>query len=178
MKKKIFIILVCVLILVVLGLIFLRKDKNNNIVIEDNNYSSKIEISCVVEIRGEVNRPGLYIVSGDARISDVIDLALGLTESADLSNINLASKVSDGMQIVVSSISEKEGISNNETNLININTATLQELMTIPKIGEAKAQAIINYRNTNGRFKEIEDIKKVSGISESLFEQIKEYITI
>ena len=116
-----------------------------------------------------------YIVSSEARIGDVIELAMGFTENADTSNINLALKVEDGMQIIVYTYYVDTG---EVKNLVNINTATVDELMKLPGIGEVKAKAIVEYRKKNGWFNDISELKNVSGISESLFEQIKELITV
>lgn len=178
MKKKVLITIGIIVLLLFLGIGFFKKGKNGEIIVQENNLNPITSSNYVVEVKGEVNRPGLYIVNSNARVSDVIDLALGFTESADTSIINLASKISDGMQIIVYSINSSDIVEVKNNNLININTASLDELMQIPKIGEVKALAIINYRETYGWFKTIEEITNVSGISESLFEQIKEYITI
>lgn len=153
----------------------------------------------VVDIKGMVTNPGVYEVDQTTRINDVIALAGGLLEGADTSKINLAKIVEDEMTIIIYSkeeILEKYKEENcvckpceiindacinntdNTTNLININTATKEELKQIEGVGDTKAEAIIKYRNDNGPFKDIEEIKKVSGIGETLFEQIKIYITI
>lgn len=140
---------------------------------QNGNYYNEKNDSYVVEVKGEVNRPGLYIVTKDSRISDIIDLALGFTENADNSSINLAEKISDGMLIV---INKKNN--NFENNKISINLATVEELQKIPNIGKSKANNIVEYRERNGGFKTIEEITNVSGISKNLFEQIKEYICL
>lgn len=153
----------------------------------------------VVDIKGMITNPGVYEVEKKSRVNDVIALAGGLLEGADTSKINLAKIVEDEMTIIIYSkeeILEKYKEENcvckpceiindacinntdNTTNLININTATKEELKQIDGVGDTKAEAIIKYRNDNGPFKDIEEIKKVSGIGETLFEQIKIYITI
>ena len=153
----------------------------------------------VVDIKGMITNPGVYEVEKNSRVNDVIALAGGLLEGADTSKINLAKIVEDEMTIIIYSkeeILEKYKEENcvcksceiindacinntdNTTNLININTATKEELKQIDGVGDTKAEAIIKYRNDNGPFKDIEEIKKVSGIGETLFEQIKIYITI
>lgn len=155
----------------------------------------------VVDIKGMVAIPGVYEVDSSARVNDVIEIAGGLIEGADTSMINLAKIVSDEMTIIIYSNEEvlekyKEEICvcdcpeitndacidnenvSTDTELVNINTASKEELMTITGIGESKADTIIKYREENGNFKSIEDIKNVSGIGESLFEKIKDYITV
>lgn len=162
---------------------------------EENTSIKKI----TVDIKGMVNNPGVYEVDSDSRINDVIALAGGLKEGADTSNINLAKIVSDEMTIIVYSTEEvlekfKQevcicncpyivndaciGVDNNDNNLININTASIEELTTLTGIGDVKAEAIIKYRNEVGKFKTKEEILNVDGIGESLFEKIKDDITV
>lgn len=164
---------------------------------EDTSYK-KDQSKVVVDIKGMVLNPGVYEVDSTSRVNDVIALAGGLIEGADTSLINLAKIVEDEMTIIIYSNSEvlekyKEEICvckkcdivndaciNNDDNneLVNINSAGLEELQKIEGIGESKAKAIIKYREENGFFKVIDDIKNVSGIGESLFEKIKIYITV
>ena len=156
-----------------------------------------------VDIKGMVANPGVYEVDKESRVNDVIEIAGGLIEGADTSLINLAKIVSDEMTIIIYSNEEilekyKEEIcvcdcplitndaciennineSNKNNQKININTATKEELMTITGIGESKAESIIEYRNQKGNFKTIEEIKNVSGIGDTLFEEIKNNITV
>lgn len=193
-----------------------------NINEEEHDLSEK-DTNYYVDIKGEVTKPGVYEISSDSRIIDVINKAGGLTKNADTSLLNLSKKVVDEMNIKIYSKSEvknakesvnkeptiveiikevekecvcpsvndlcnsnkngalidEEDINKDETSkkLININTATKEELMTIPDIGEVKAKSIIEYREKN-KFTKIEDILNVSGIKESTYEKIKEYITI
>ncbi len=128
----------------------------------------------------------------DSRISDAIDAAGGLTENADLTNINLAYILEDGEKIYIpkkgetitdsnntnsNSISSSTSIST-KSSKININKATQTELELISGIGPSTALKIINYRKENGNFKKIEDIKNVPGIGDAKFNQIKDYITV
>ncbi len=163
-----------------------------------------------VEIKGEVINPGVYEVTHDNIIMDLIDLAGGLTENAYIDNINLSKKLDEEMVIIVynknkidnknnsfqnkkvyidESVQKKESVitPNNTQNtesssvdngLININTASKEELMKLPGIGESKALKIIEYRSANGNFKAIEDIMKVNGIGKSTYEKFKDKITI
>lgn len=98
----------------------------------------------------------------------------GVTINANLDNINLVSIISENIKIVIPS----NKVNNLEQEKININTCTIDQLMTIPKIGITKATAIIEYRNNNGLFLTINELKKVNGIGDALFEEIKIYITI
>ena len=174
---------------------------------EDITKESIINESIFVDIKGEVKNPGVYSVNNSMNVNDVIKLAGGLKKNASTYDINLSKKVSDQMVIVISSknkinkkvdnneivINNDAKITNEETavistdisnnkelpghTLVNINTASLEQLLTVSGIGQSKADAIIKYREIN-KFNSIEDIKNVSGIGESLFEKIKDYITI
>lgn len=146
-----------------------------------------------IHITGQINKPGVIELEIGSRISDAIEKAGGLTTFANLENVNLAYALEDGQKIYIPSIEEKnelyiqEGIDENiveKTNIsdsektININKANETELEKIPGIGPAMAQKIIKYREENGRFKTIDDIKNVSGIGEKKYESIKQYITV
>lgn len=178
------------------------KDKEEVKEEEEEQKEDSEDKKIIVDIKGMVASPGVYEVSSTARVNDVITMAGGLLDGADTSLINLAKIVVDEMTIIVYSKEEvteklKEEIcvcecplitndacindslsSVKEGTLININTATKEELMTISGIGEAKADDIIKYRESNGNFKSIDEIKNVSGIGDSLFEKIKDYITV
>lgn len=182
--------------------IFKEKEEEGNDNDDSKNEGEMSEISkVVVDIKGMVVNPGVYEVDSTARVNDVIELAGGLLENADTSLINLAKIVSDEMAIIIYSDEEarekyKEElcvcnselmkndacVNNNDNNsddgLVDINTCTIDELMEVRGIGRVKAEAIIKYREDNGNFSSIEDIQKVSGIGESLFEKIKEYIKV
>ena len=145
-----------------------------------------------VYICGEVTNPGVYELSGDSRIYEAVDAAGGFTENAARESVNLASKVSDGMQITIHNKEEAASLlagsgavgGNNGqggtsgSRIVNLNTATKEELMTLKGIGEAKAEELIRYREKSGGFKKIEDIMKISGIKEAGFQKIKDDITV
>ncbi len=148
----------------------------------------------IVHITGAVKEEGIVEVEEGSRISDVIETAGGITEDADLSKINLAYIVQDGQKIYVPSINDEEEVANitedagenviksDESSIkegkVNINTASQTELETLNGIGPSTALKIINYRNENGTFKNIEDIKNVPGIGDAKFEKIKENIKV
>lgn len=139
-----------------------------------------------VEIKGEVKRPDVYEVEEGSIIKDLIDKAGGLTEKANIEKINRAKKLNDNELIIIpndSNINEVSGsnvinINEEESGKININTADLSKLKEIPGVGDVKAKNIIEYREKNGGFKSIEDIKNIDGIGEKTFEKIKDSITI
>ena len=181
-------------ILIIIGLIlYIIYDKDNivnekkeEIIIEKEDVKEEIkkEIMFAVDIKGEVKKPGIYELEEGKRIIDVIKEAGGITEKANTNNINLSEKITDEMLIIIPSIDEELNTQKNEIktqkndNKVSINTASESELMTINGIGKTKAKKIIEYRDNNGKFKSIEDIKNVSGIGDSIFEKIKNYIKV
>lgn len=126
----------------------------------------------IVDIKGEVEKPGVYELSPDARVNDVIEIAGGFTEDADVQLVNLAQKVHDEMSIIVLKQGEEAGTiaanpaSGEVEGKIRINYASQEDLETLQGIGPAKAQAIIQYREENGFFQQAEDLLDISGIGE------------
>ena len=162
-----------------------------------------------IYITGEVKNPGIVKLNENSRIIDAINSAGGTTNNANISKINLAYVLKDGMKVNIpnkedlknnnnfdyitmssgdgknddipeseNSLSSKSDKSNTNKSVVNINTATQTELETLPGIGPSIALKIINYRNENGKFSSIDEIKNVSGIGDSKFENIKKYITV
>ena len=129
-----------------------------------------------VDVKGEVNNPGVYRVSDKCRVFQVLEIAGGLKNTAETSGINLSAKISDEQMIRVPSSLNQTTITVDE--LININTATATELDNLPGVGYSTATNIIDYRINNGQFKTKEEIKNVSGIGDAIYEQIKDLITI
>ena len=126
-----------------------------------------------VDVKGEVENPGVYRVSDKCRVFQVLEIAGGLTNDSDTSNVNLASKIVDEQVIRIPKKNESS-----YTGLININTATASELDSLPGIGYSTATNIIDYRSANGFFKAKEEIKLVNGIGDVVYDQIKDLITI
>ena len=166
----------------------MNSEYESDISVDDNVSGNDTTISngkCIcVHIVGYVVKPGVYSVNEGARIYEVIKLAGGFLSGADENYLNLASVVFDGQKIEVLSIEEAKtakpfvGGTDSETTikLININTATKEELMQLAGIGESRAVSIIAYREKNGGFDKISDIMKVAGIKEAAYEKIKDYI--
>lgn len=149
------------------------------------------EKTIVVEIKGEVKKPDVYILNENAIVKELIEVAGGLTENAELSNINRAKKLQNHELIYIanknetnkemSNVSSEAKNTSNKVEFenvkkVNINSATLEDLKTLNGIGDSKAKSIIEYREQNGEFKSIEDIKNVTGIGEKMFERIKNQI--
>ncbi|MBQ7240342.1 MAG: helix-hairpin-helix domain-containing protein [Bacilli bacterium] len=176
------------------------KDKNDtNEVVAFVETTTSVEIkdevnNFYVDVKGEVKNPGVYFVSEGMLVIDAINLAGGLTKKACTDDINLSMKLTNEMVIYVNNknsfttttkvtelndvkIKEEKQEKYTNNGLVNINTASKEELMTLNGIGESKANSIIEYRKTN-KFNTIEDIMNVSGIGEKFFEQIKNYITV
>ena len=161
---------------------------------EDNNIDSNTEESTndsikKVYISGEINKPGVYQIKDGDRLEDLINEAGGLTDKASDKTLNLAQRLDDQMKIYIPNIDEENSLENIDPNqsasqspsktseLININTASKEELMTLPNIGDKRADSIIEYRNAN-KFEKIEDIKNVTGIGDKFYEALKDLITI
>ena len=232
--KENYLFLIIIVLLVFIGFLqifsLFKTDNNtikndNLIALVDENNIKNDEGLVNVDIKGAVKKQGVYKMSKDLSINDVIKKAGGLKSNATTIDINLSKQVYNEMVIYISTKSEykkrREEIKCNQNNndnksniaskdsfvsdynnitinkelsyednnnqteekqeddgLININKANKEEMTKIPGIGEAKADKIIAYRNENGLFKSIEDIKNVSGIGQSIYDKIKNYITI
>lgn len=237
-KKYRFLISIIVILSIIISCIIIyfnltfnkQKDlsiDNNIISYDDNDNDSNLKDEIIVDIKGAVKNPDVYIGNSDERVIDIINKAGGLLENADTSVINLSKKIHNEMVIIVYTkdeiqkmlsnklvldkeniITEKEILfpeirndaiieENNDNSskiedeelqteneltekieIVNINTATVEELEKLPGIGNSKAQNIVDYRTTNGLFENIEEIMNVTGIGTSIYEKIKSYIKI
>ena len=136
-----------------------------------------------VYICGAVKVPGVYALPEGSRVYEVIQAAGGLSEDAEECLINQAEEVMDGMMIQVYTQEEAEELSkkssiSSEDGKLDINTASVSDLMNLPGIGKSKAEAIVAYRETEGIFSSIEDLMKIPGIKEGVFTQLKEHIKV
>lgn len=216
-KNKIIIIIgVIILFLICLYFVYSKSDEGEmisseerieNSIIENNTKEKEEKHKIIIHITGMISNEGILELEEGSRISDAIEKAGGLKEGADVSQINLAFILSDGMKIHIPDANDKEEKNADKTNtyitkesgvitieetqnqnnvtkknktiaMVNINKADIKQLQTLPGIGDSTAQKIINYRNENGKFNSIEDIKNVKGIGDSKFEKIKEFLTI
>ena len=194
-----------------------KKKKDKEIVISKKlpkkEQTSKENINqYIVDIKGEINSPGIYRLSSNSRVIDVIEKAGGLTENANTTVINLSKRINDEMVIIIYSNYEVENFAKtkeieekiikqcnqkydnslrndacidndkietqNPSSEVSLNTATKEELTALPGIGESKADDIINYRNSNGGFKDIEELKNIKGIGDAIFDKIKDRLTL
>lgn len=165
-----------------------KEDENKK---TENKNTESLKKSITIFISGQVNEPGVVTIESDKRLADAVDLLGGFTDEADLNKINLAMKIEDEKHYIIpklgenldesnaeESITSDDSIVQTENNKVNINTATLNELDTLPGVGEATATKIINYRDENGKFNAIEEIKNVNGIGDKKYENIKDMISI
>lgn len=174
---------------------FQKKEKNN--MESRKNMNSKV----VVYITGAVANPGVICIEGDKRLDDVIKKAGGLTKDADFERINLAMSIEDSQHYIIPYKDENKNISSSDSvkqgedsksvdsgvcnssnsgdsSKVGINTSDQSKLETIPGVGPSTARKIIDYREKNGKFNTLEDIKNVSGIGEKKFDNMKDYISL
>ncbi|HHW99715.1 MAG TPA: competence protein ComEA [Acholeplasmataceae bacterium] len=174
MNKRNIIIAVVVVVLIILGIVWNNQKQvetlPNDYLKNPNDFTRTSQI--VVDVKGEVKAPGIYYLDLNSRVIDAINAAGGVTPLADMEKINLATKLEDGM--IVNIFPKKEELNKK----ISINTASIEELMKLPGVGEAKAKSIINHRTKYGYFMSLEELIKVEGINENLFKQIKEFICL
>lgn len=178
-KYKSYIICIFIIILSIISIIIQHIDKNNKINLNSVTTEEK-QGKIAVYISGEVNNPGVYYLETNSRLYELLDLCGGITEKANINNINLAKKLADSDMIVITekiddNFENIEEIQDNEK--ININTASKEKLMTLKGIGEQTASKIIEYRERI-KFNDIEDLMNVSGIGRSKYEIIKEDICV
>lgn len=198
--KKHFILIIIGLVIFI-SIVYMRYEQTKSFQLEDDDFIDVVaeqdedleqsnefaddETTFIVDIKGEINRPGVYEVDQSARVNDVIHLAGGFTDEADENYINLAQKVQDEMVIIVPKVGETEDLpmisqtgSTSDEPKVNINQATKEELETLPGIGPAKAQAIIDYREENGMFEVVDDLLQVNGIGEKTLENLRDHIDV
>ena len=194
--KKIIIPIAVALCVAVAGIVYFVTDEEKNFDKSDDfafvDETSQGTTDTVVEnktnaeeqiyvyVCGCVNNPGVVCIKPDSRIYEVIGMAGGFSEDADINAVNQAEFVKDGQKVYIPAIGENVNSAENtgSSGLVNINIAGISELTTLPGIGESRAQAIIDYRDSNGLFSDISEIMNISGIKQSAFDKIKAYITV
>ena len=177
--------------------VYVLSEEDNKMSVNEENSNTKKEkevenISTkevTVYVSGAINNPGIVTLNQGDRLSDAVDKLGGMTEDADFNQVNLAIKVEDEKHYIIPKIGEKieipveqrqeSALENKENSTkININSATIEELDTLPGVGEATANKILNYRSENGNFNSIEEIKNVNGIGDKKYEEIKDLISV
>lgn len=163
-----------------------------NVEVRDAAYSLQDEVEesglIYVHVCGAVEVPGVYELPAGSRVYEAVQAAGGFVENAEKNYVNQAQTLADGAKLVIPTLEEAAAIEDVEAfgeetakkagGRININTATKQELCGIPGVGETRAAAIISYRESHGSFAKPEDIMKVSGIKEGMYDKIKESICV
>lgn len=165
-----YLVFVFIFILVIFKIISSKKEY------KEENYEEPEVVT--VMINGAVFNPGIKVVNSTLTLRELFYNASMIPYKADISSFNLDDVVKDGNEYYIPYIKKDNETNQNIQTKININTATLSELMNLPGIGEAKAKEIIEYRSKNGPFRQIIDIMKVVGIKEGTYEAIKELITV
>ncbi|KPN79837.1 hypothetical protein RZ56_05070 [Apilactobacillus kunkeei] len=200
-------ILICLLLISFsLGLVIIlimnkNSDDTGNVATDYSEQSSVVASSSSVDhddsiatkdlyidVKGEVKHPGVYQIPSNSRVTDVIKEAGGFKADADEQNVNLAKVLNDQDVVVVnkkgasgssSFASSVSGTSSSSNNVkVNLNTADLNELQKLDRVGEKKAQKIIDYRNQHNGFHSIEEIKQVSGFGDKTFERLKDSLQV
>lgn len=150
--------------------------------VPETDTESKKQEMYYVYICGAVENPGVYAVPKGSRIYEVIQKAGGLTQEADNLLVNQAEEVTDGMMIQIYTQEEAEelgsALETSSDGKLDINKASVTDFTNLPGIGMAKAEAIVTYRETNGKFSSIEDLMNIPGIKEGVFNQLKEHIKV
>lgn len=177
-KYKLYVFVILVIVLSIISILLQHLDRKNSVVVNSDNLKN-VKGKIAVYITGQIKNPGVYYVKEGLRLGELIDICGGLCESADMEKINLAKKLVDSEKIIIPAKKDEfTNVDNEEYDTrININEAGLEELKTIPSIGEVTANKIIEYRNSS-RFNTVEDIMNVTGIGKSKFNTIKEYICV
>lgn len=164
------------------------KDNDKDDLKEDNSKKEEVKEFIYVHVCGAVKEPGVYKMKSPVRVYEALNKAGGMTPDGCGDMLNQAREVSDGEQIYIPTLEEKESgltlldnsgdASKSGDGKININTASREELMTLPGIGASKADGIISYRSSNGKFTSTEDIMNIEGIKDGVFNKIKDKISI
>ncbi|WP_240339799.1 helix-hairpin-helix domain-containing protein [Halobacillus ihumii] len=189
MKRYAWLLLIPVLLILVF---YLQKDEQQMVIqesevspiVEDRTDTAPAEQNMVVDVKGEVARPGIYKLEAGLRVNDAITMAGGMTKEADQTSVNLAQKIVDEMVILVArTASEGTNASpaspgSESTGKVRINQASVEEIQALPGIGPSKAEAIIKHREENGLFKKPEDLLEVSGIGEKTLENMLDMILV
>lgn len=201
-KNKKIIVIVSIIFVIILFVLFNNRKEDDVEIIEGTEDTTDTSIQgneeevkqIVIHITGCVKEQGIVEVNEGARIIDVIKAAGGITEEADIAKVNLAYIVKDAQKIYIPSIYDVQDVEyitvdngenvivenkyEGESKMVNLNTATQTELEKLSGIGPSTALKIINYREENGKFKSIEEIKEVPGIGDAKFNSIKDMIEV
>jgi competence protein ComEA len=181
MKGLAVVLIIAIIIMAAMGIKLSGKEKeiafNYSLIEQDEETNKESNEYIYVDIDGAVINPGVYELLEGSRVIDAINKAGGLEEKAFTQNLNKARKLIDGEKIYIYIEGDEYIKSLQSNNLININIASVDALMSLPGIGEVYANRIIEYRYTK-KFSSIEEIKNIEGIGDKTFEKLKELITV
>ena len=175
--------IISMLLICVLGIAACQRGTQEQVSIADINEESVIEEqeddnNIFVHVCGAVVQEGVYELSKGSRTYEAIQCAGGFAQDAAVDYINQAEVLEDETRLYIPTLEEVELEQMNGDGKVNLNTATMEELTTLPGVGESKASLIVQYREEHGGFQCIEDVMNISGIKEGLFQKIKEYIKV
>ncbi|MBB1078588.1 helix-hairpin-helix domain-containing protein [Limosilactobacillus sp. STM2_1] len=199
-------LLILAIIIVITGYLFIGKEQkdrlpisNTNAVVassvsESNGESSSINLNTkgvvAIDIKGAVQKPGVYQLKADSRVNEALTAAGGPLVNADLRQVNLAKQLTDQQMIYIPTIGEVPPISssaadtlssnsgNSNSPMVNINTATKEQLCQITGIGDKKADLILQYRQEHGQFKSVDELKEINGFGEKTVAKLKDHLTV
>jgi competence protein ComEA len=193
-EKKLAIAFSVVVVIGLFGFFWNREDKRDAAVLlpayspalnaKQEKAAPSTPSTLVVDVKGAVLKPGIHTLPADARVYDAIEQAGGPQKEADLNQVNLAQRLTDGMVVYIPRKGESEkqvpfqGMPSATEGKVHVNTASAQELETLHGIGKAKAEAIIKYREEHGKFRSIEDLQEVPGIGESTIHRFREQVVV
>ena len=182
-KVKIFTLIILVIGLICSGLI-LKINGEENIVNSDIVIQEKTEDKVYVEVRGEINNPGIYTIDKSLRVSDAIRIAGGISTNGSLEYINLTMEVNDGLKVYIPNKKDiktkEEKIDKTNQTIISLNTCSNNDIENFltPYLGSQKVKAIVQYREEKGGFTNINDIINVTGMTESVYSKVKKFIIL
>lgn len=150
----------------------------------ENTSQEREQTDIFVHVCGAVKAPGVYRLTSESRVCDAIAAAGGLKKKAADTDVNQAELLEDGQQVIIpyrkskKEVKKENEVASSEESKLNLNTASHEELMSLPGIGDAKASSIIQYREQHGNFSSIEDIKNITGIKDGVYAKIEAYISV
>lgn len=175
------VVLVALIITVAIGILRGAAAPVETVLVDEPGPDAATSTSLYVHVSGAVAEPGLYVLRADARVVDAIAAAGGFTAEAEESAVNLARPLSDGEQLVVPGMGDEPPATAGAPagdGRVNLNTADAGELDTLPRIGPAIAQRIIEWREQNGRFTSVDDLLAVPGIGEKMLAALRDLVSV
>lgn len=175
------VVLLALAVTVGIGILRGATTPTESVAVRDATVEAAAPVAVYVHVFGAVATPGLYVLDDGARVADVIAAAGGLAEGADASAVNLARRVGDGEQLYVPAVGETPpatAAAPAGDGRVNLNTADIAALDTLPRIGPAMAERIVQWRESNGRFTSVEDLLAVPGIGDKMLESLRDLVTI